>query len=117
VQIESGESFLRLNAHSDSSESCSSLKPNVSAAFCLLLCILQIKLLCFSSKLQQFLFFNALNRILKELGPWTGYLFTKIFLLFSSLPPSNVVVEWLTRLLRTLEVPGSNLGRVTGYPD
>jgi hypothetical protein len=29
----------------------------------------------------------------------------------------NVVVEWLTLLLRIREVPGSNLGPDTGYPD
>jgi hypothetical protein len=29
----------------------------------------------------------------------------------------NVVVEWLTRLLRIREVPGSNLGPDTGYTD
>jgi hypothetical protein len=29
----------------------------------------------------------------------------------------NVVVEWLTLLLRILEVPGSYLGPETGYPD
>jgi hypothetical protein len=30
---------------------------------------------------------------------------------------SNVVVEWLTLLLRTWEVPVSNFGPETGYPD
>jgi hypothetical protein len=35
----------------------------------------------------------------------------------SSCKPLNVVVEWLTRLLRFREVPGSYLGRDTGYPD
>jgi hypothetical protein len=29
----------------------------------------------------------------------------------------NVLVRWLTFLLRTREVPGSNLGPETGYPD
>jgi hypothetical protein len=29
----------------------------------------------------------------------------------------NVVIEWLTILLRTSENPGSNLGPETGYPD
>jgi hypothetical protein len=29
----------------------------------------------------------------------------------------NVDVEWLTRLLRILEVPDSDLGLETGYPD
>jgi hypothetical protein len=29
----------------------------------------------------------------------------------------NVVVEWLTHLLRIREVPGSNFGPETGYPD
>jgi hypothetical protein len=29
----------------------------------------------------------------------------------------NVVVEWLTFLLRIREVPGSNLGPELGYPD
>jgi hypothetical protein len=29
----------------------------------------------------------------------------------------NVVVEWPTILLRVREVPGSNLGPETGYPD
>jgi hypothetical protein len=29
----------------------------------------------------------------------------------------NVVVEWLTHLLRIREVPGSNLGTETGYPE
>jgi hypothetical protein len=29
----------------------------------------------------------------------------------------NVVVEWLTLLLRIREVPGTNLGSETGYPD
>jgi hypothetical protein len=29
----------------------------------------------------------------------------------------NVVVEWLTLLLRIQQVPGSNLGLETGYPD
>jgi hypothetical protein len=29
----------------------------------------------------------------------------------------NVVVEWLAFLLRIREVPGSNLGPETGYPD
>jgi hypothetical protein len=30
---------------------------------------------------------------------------------------SNVMVEWLTLQLHILEVPGSNLGPETGYPD
>jgi hypothetical protein len=30
---------------------------------------------------------------------------------------SNVMVEWLTLHLHILEVPGSNLGPETGYPD
>jgi hypothetical protein len=30
---------------------------------------------------------------------------------------TNVLVEWLTLLLTIREVPGSNLGRETGYPD
>jgi hypothetical protein len=29
----------------------------------------------------------------------------------------NVVVEWLTLLLRIREISGSNLGPKTGYPD
>jgi hypothetical protein len=29
----------------------------------------------------------------------------------------NVVIEWLAFLLRIREVPGSNLGPETGYPD
>jgi hypothetical protein len=29
----------------------------------------------------------------------------------------NVVVEWLTFLLRIKEIPGSNLGSETGNPD
>jgi hypothetical protein len=29
----------------------------------------------------------------------------------------NVMVEWLTLLFRIREVPGSNLGPETGYPD
>jgi hypothetical protein len=29
----------------------------------------------------------------------------------------NVVVEWLTLLLRIGEVQGSNIGLKTGYPD
>jgi hypothetical protein len=29
----------------------------------------------------------------------------------------NVMVEWLALLLRIREVPGSNLGPETGYPD
>jgi hypothetical protein len=29
---------------------------------------------------------------------------------------ANVVVEWLTPLLRILEVPGSNIGPGTAYP-
>jgi hypothetical protein len=29
----------------------------------------------------------------------------------------NVVVEWLTPLLHIRDVPGSNLGPETGYPD
>jgi hypothetical protein len=28
---------------------------------------------------------------------------------------TNIVVEWLTLLLRIWEVPGSNIGPVTGY--
>jgi len=35
---------------------------------------------------------------------------------FSTFTP-NVVIEWLTILLRIREVPGSNLGPETGYPD
>jgi hypothetical protein len=30
---------------------------------------------------------------------------------------SNLVVECITLLLRVLEIPGSNLGRKTGYPE
>jgi hypothetical protein len=30
---------------------------------------------------------------------------------------SNVVVKWLTLVLRIRDVPGSNLGPETGYPD
>jgi hypothetical protein len=30
---------------------------------------------------------------------------------------ANVVVEWLALLLSIWEVPGSNLGLETGYPD
>jgi hypothetical protein len=30
---------------------------------------------------------------------------------------SNVVVEWLALLLRIQEVPGSNLGQETDYPE
>jgi hypothetical protein len=33
------------------------------------------------------------------------------------LPEPNVVVEWLTLLLRIRKVPASNLGPETGYPD
>jgi hypothetical protein len=29
----------------------------------------------------------------------------------------NIVVEWLALLVRIREVPGSNLGLQTGYPD
>jgi hypothetical protein len=29
----------------------------------------------------------------------------------------NVVIEWLTLLLRIWEVPSSNLGSETGYPE
>jgi hypothetical protein len=29
----------------------------------------------------------------------------------------NIVVEWLAFLLLILEVPGSNLGPETGYPE
>jgi hypothetical protein len=29
----------------------------------------------------------------------------------------NVLVEWLTLLLNIREIPGSNLGPETGYPD
>jgi hypothetical protein len=29
----------------------------------------------------------------------------------------NVMVEWLTFLLRTREIPGSNLGPETSFPD
>jgi hypothetical protein len=30
---------------------------------------------------------------------------------------TKIVVKWLTLLLRTGEVPGSNLGQETGYPE
>jgi hypothetical protein len=30
---------------------------------------------------------------------------------------NNVAVEWLTLLLSILEVPGSNIGPETGYPE
>jgi hypothetical protein len=34
-----------------------------------------------------------------------------------SLKRPNVMVKWLTLLLRIWEVPGSSLGPETGYPD
>jgi hypothetical protein len=41
------------------------------------------------------------------------------FLKYATLdmPTPNVVVEWLKHLLHILEVPDSNLGLRTGYPD
>jgi hypothetical protein len=33
------------------------------------------------------------------------------------IPVLNVMIEWLTILLRIREVPGSNFGQETGYPD
>jgi hypothetical protein len=43
---------------------------------------------------------------------------TNVFILvFSIVFVPNVVVEWLTLLLRIWEVLGSNLGPETGYPD
>jgi hypothetical protein len=43
----------------------------------------------------------------------TGFI---IYNILTTLLLQNVVVEWLILLCRILDVPGSSLGRVTGYP-
>jgi hypothetical protein len=40
-----------------------------------------------------------------------------IDIIFISAERPNIVVEWLTFLFRIWEVPGSNLGLESGYPN
>jgi hypothetical protein len=58
-------------------------------------------------------YYKLFQKLLVETARQAGHLISLPFFFFFL--KSNVVVEWLTLLLRVCEVPGSNLGSKTGY--